>query len=291
MAKRVANAQPGDKEFSYNGFVVIVPRSVLKVWEAQADKQLEMIKVLLAHYARLRNKPITEGIRCTLEFGRVPGEPLSKTAEKLANPKVKESVLELLKYQHYRAWHLSPIRNLFTRAVTMAALDGDEAFFKALGERLKKPCKPAFKVSDLNKLLLFNWVGTGICFCWFSDRALLDFLDKTKELTGGTFTPDAIRQALVRLQLPRLRPPLVRSVAKDGKRIFLSTQLLRPPIASSIDGLTITDFLTDETETARDNRKAREQACVGRLKKEKEFFDYAADWEMRERNKRDSQPL
>jgi len=219
MAKRETTAQRGDKEFFYNGFVVIVPRSVLKVWEAQVDKQLEMLKVLRRHYAQ----PITEGILCTLEFGRVPGEPLSKTAEKMANPGVKKAVLELLKYEHYRDWHLSPIRDLFVRAATMAALDGDQGFFKGLGERLKKkPIPNKLLRSPLNKLLLDNWVAEGICFCWFSDKALQDFL----QLAGETKPKlDTIRAARTRLELPKLYRYLVRSARLDGdrKRILLGT--------------------------------------------------------------------
>jgi hypothetical protein len=220
MAKRVANTKHAATEFQYNGFTVVVPRSVLKAWEAQPDKQREMIKVLREHYDRLQNKPITEGIRCTLEFARVPGEPLSKTAEKMANPGVKKAVLELLKYQNYRAWHLSPIRNLFIRAVTMAALDGDEAFFKALGERLKKSCKPAFSISRLKELLLLNWIGTEVCFCWFTDDALLGFI-KLTEKDGTPFTTDAIRQERDRLGLLKLRPALEKNAQRVGWRGLL----------------------------------------------------------------------
>jgi hypothetical protein len=248
MPKRETIAQRGDKEFLYNGFSVMVPRSVLKVWEAQVDKQLEMLKVLRRHYAQ----PITEGILCTLEFGRVPGEPLSKTAEKMANPGVKKAVLELLKYEHYRDWHLSPIRDLFVRAATMAALDGDQGFFKGLGERLKKkPIPNKLLRNPLNKLLLDNWVGEGICFCWFSDKALQDFLQLTEETKPLL---DTIRQARTRqLKLPKLRPSLVRSIERDGqdgKRILLRSS--KPDLVPDrVEGLEPRAQETDSARTIR----------------------------------------
>jgi hypothetical protein len=266
MAKRGANSQRAtqapttgrDKAFCYNGFTVMVPISVLDAWDARLDKQREMIAVLRTHLARLRDKPISEGIRFKLEFGRVPGEPLSETAKKLANPGVKKAVLKLLKYGHYRDWHLSPIRYDFTRAVTIAAVDGDAAFFKALGERLKKPCKPGFRISKLKELLLFNWIGTGICFCWFTDRALLDFI-KLTEKDGAPFTMDAIRLERDRLELPKLRPALVRSIKQDGERILLNGA--KPPRASThfVVGLTLADYMLmkqrRESECAQPRQK------------------------------------
>jgi hypothetical protein len=144
------------QEFHYKGFTVMVPRSVLKAWEAQRDKQFEMIEVSRAHYKRLKNKPITEGISCELEFTPQRGDSLFEIVKKLENRELKKRVLELLKYREYRAWHLSPINKLFRLALMMAAHDGDAAFLKALGERLKKPCSPTFKLSELRCLLLLN---------------------------------------------------------------------------------------------------------------------------------------
>jgi hypothetical protein len=198
MTKRETNAKRAQKrstgrdnyqEFHYNGFTVMVPRSVLKAWEAQGNKQLEMINVLEAHYARTRAdwekakfEAIREGISCTLEFSPQKGDSLREIDRKLENREVKKRVLELLKYQKYRAWHVSPINDLFTRSVVMAALDGDEHFFLELAKQLQKkpiPYKPPRKPSNLAELLLDNWGGTGICFCWFSDNALRDFLRRS----------------------------------------------------------------------------------------------------------------
>jgi hypothetical protein len=224
-AARPETNRDGYTEFPYNGFTVVVPRSILQAWEAQSDKQEEMIKVVRELLARMRRKPITEGIRLKLEFGRIAGIPLSKTAEKMMNRGVKKAVLELLKYENYRDWQKSPIRDDFTRAVAMAALDGDQAFFKRLGEILKKPCKPA-RISKLKDLLLLNWIGEGICFCWFTDSALLNFI-KFTEKDGAPFAVDAIRQERDRLGLPKLKPAIVRSIKQDGERILLSRA--KPP--------------------------------------------------------------
>jgi hypothetical protein len=277
------------KEFQYNGFTVMVPRSVLKAWEAQGDKQLEMINVLQAHYKEQRNKVIAEGMRCWWKFSPQKGDSLLEIARKLQDREVKKEVLGLLKYRQYRAWHLSLIDDLFKRAVMMAAYDGDAAFFKGLGERLKRPCKPAFMVSKLKELLLLNWGGTGICFCWFSDRALLDFI-KLTEKDGAPFTMDAIRQERDRLYLPKLKPALVRSVTQDGKQIFLDGAKPARASTPSIAGLTFTDFRPDETQTGVVNRKGEEQAHLHRLKTEKESFDYATDRATREQNKRLPRP-
>jgi hypothetical protein len=249
MAKRAT----GYKEFQYNGFTVLVPRSILQAWEAQPDKKEEMSKVAPALRDRMKRKPITDGIRLKLEFGRVPGEPLSKTAEKMMDPGVKKAVLELLKYENYRDWHTSPIRDDFMRAVAMAALDGDQAFFKRLGEILKKPCKPTARLSKLRELLLSNWAGTGICFCWFTDSALLNFI-KLTEKDGTPFLMDAIRQERDRLGLLKLKPAFVRSIKKNGKRILLSSE---KPVIITPDGL---EPQAQETAAARTLRAERHKA-------------------------------
>jgi hypothetical protein len=244
----------------------MVPRSVLEAWEAQRDKQLEMIEVLRGHYARRKNKPITEGISCELEFTPQRGDSLFEIVKKLENRELKKRVLELLKYREYRAWHLSPINKLFRLAVMMAAHDGDAAFFKALGERLKKPCGPTLKLSELRSFLLLNWIDTEVCFCWFSDRALLDFI-KLTEKDGAPFTMDAIRQERERLGLPKLKPALVRSIKQDGKRILLNGA--KPPRTSahSIVGLTLADYLPDETETRKRMQSAAAKTKPGSKEK------------------------
>jgi hypothetical protein len=237
--RTTAKAKSGGEIFRYNGFDVVVPRSVLKEWEAQAAKWEQMIKVPLAHYALMRAdwamakiKPIQEGMRCQSELIPEKGDSLLKKLKKLENPEVKERVLELLKYERYRAWNVFPVSEiLFMRAVMMAARDGDEDFFKALGERLKEkpiPYKPPHKPSNLTELLLLNWLANeGICFCWFSDKALRDFL----ESTGETYTLDAIKKAYARLnpKLPRLGRALVRSVEKNDKGLII----LNPRAAKS----------------------------------------------------------
>jgi hypothetical protein len=143
------------------------------------------------------------------------------TRKKLTGAEAKERVLWLLQFQGYRDWNRSPIAAAFRHAVAVAAIDGDQHFFKALGERLKEkpiPFKAPRKFSPPAELLLEHWIGRkGICFCWFSKQALTDFLAQTHE----SYTPDAIRKTYERLGLRKLRRPLVRSIQVEGKRIRL----------------------------------------------------------------------
>src|SRR5260370_38708123 len=133
-------------------------KSGLKAWHGQSNKQGKMINTLRAHYRRLRYRSIVEGVRCTLEFSPQKGDSLLQIGQKLENPEVKNRVLKLVQYGRYRAWHWSPIKDLFTRAVLMAARAGDQAVFKSLGGELKKQLKPEVKRRKLNKLLRFKWV-------------------------------------------------------------------------------------------------------------------------------------
>jgi hypothetical protein len=129
---------------------------------------------------------------------------------------LQERVLSLLRFGLYRDWSRSHIAPLFKQAVAWAADDGDQKFFKALGERLKeKPItlKAPRERSPLQEILIDHWsVPKGICLCWFSDKALQSFL----ALTDKTYTQDAIRKARTRLRLRKLGRPLVRAVEKLG---------------------------------------------------------------------------
>jgi hypothetical protein len=270
MAKRETTAQRGDKEFLYNGFSVMVPHSILEEWEANKHEMIKMIYAVQTLFLRYRTdwvmaklEPIREGIRCKSEFSPQNGDSLLEMGKKLENHGVKDRVLELLRYKHYRDWHKSPIKDLFTRAVTMAALDGDKRFFKRLYEKLRDPpipYKPPRKLSPLSELLLFNWVGEGICFCWFTAKALQDFL---KETEVG-WEPDAIRQARDRLKLPKLSRRLVRSVGKDGENRILLRSAKPDLVLDGVEGLEPRAQGTDSARTIRAIEASRRKAATYR---------------------------
>jgi hypothetical protein len=219
----------GDKEFHFGRFRVTVPQSVLTKWAAtpvdETCKIIESVTALYtsakAEWTQAKDKPTLEGIRALFECFPAKGDSLAKTIEKLENRELKKRVLWLLKFERYRALNRPPIAKLFLQAVMMAAADGDERFFKRLGERLKGkaiPFEAPAESTGLKKLLIEHWiVRQGICFCWFSDLALQNFLEQTDE----TYTPDAIRKTRERLRLRNLRRPIVRSLEIAGNRIRL----------------------------------------------------------------------
>src|SRR5262249_31908166 len=153
-----------------------------------------------------------------LQFLPAEGESLATSGTRLTDVQLKRRVLWLLRFSRYRTLNRPPMDRLFKQALAIAADDDDQAFFKALGERLKDkpiPFKSPSKPTPLTKLLLEHWiVKSGICFCWFSDNALTQFLKQTHE----SYTPDAIRKARERLRLYKLRHPIVRSVEKVDNR-------------------------------------------------------------------------
>ena len=218
-----------EKEFRFSKFRVMVPRSLLAKWAAtSAEETCKIIEsmtavwvVANAEWKQAKFKPTLEGIRTVFECFPSKGDSLAKTVEKLANPELKKRVLWLLKFERYRALNRPPMAKLFLQAVMMAAANGDERFFKALGERLKDkpvPFKALSKSTALSRLLREQWiVKNGLCLCWFSDKALTDFLKKTHR----AYTPDAVRKTRERMRLRKLRRPLVRSIATNGDRIHL----------------------------------------------------------------------
>ncbi len=218
-----------EKQFRFRTFRVLVPQTLFKRWAAISTREkgriIDSVRAVYAaaneEWKRAKFKPTREGIRTALELTPSIGETLTKTVEKLTNPELEKRVLWLLQFARYRAWNRSPIARFFQRAVTTAAADGDQSFFKALGERLKKKpilFKPPGEPTALKRLLLENWITSrGICFCWFSDKALTDFLKQTHE----SYTPDAVRKTRERLRLRKLRHPIVRSVEKVDNRIHL----------------------------------------------------------------------
>ena len=158
----------------------MVPRLLLKKWNATSiNETREITESVLAFYAVTRAawkdaefKPTLEGIRAVLELVPSTGETLREAVGRLTNPELKRRVLWLLRFARYRAWNRSPIASLFQRAVAMAAVDGDQRFFKALGERLKDkpiPFEPPHETTALAKLLIDNWVvKDGLCLCWLA---------------------------------------------------------------------------------------------------------------------------
>ena len=207
----------GEKEFRFYNFRVIVPRSLLTKWAATSTEEVcAIIDSVTAVYAganrgwkRAKFEPTLEGIRTLFEF------------ENLENAELKKRVLWLLRFERYRALNQLPLAKIFKKAVVVAAREGDQHFFKAVGERLKKkalPFKRPSKWTELAALLTEHWiVKNGLCLCWFSDKAVTGFLKQTHK----AYTPDAVRKTRERMGLRKLRPPLVRSVHLDGNRIHL----------------------------------------------------------------------
>lgn len=137
---------------------------------------------------------------------------------------LKEDVLQLLKFKRYRRrWNKSPLRDLFCRAVMLAATEGDETFFKRLGRSLeRKPMffrKPA-PSTQIERALVNDWISDhGFCLCWCSDQAIADLLGATKAYYCDF---EAVRKARQRLRLrkPSLRP--VTSVSRGNNGILLA---------------------------------------------------------------------
>lgn len=226
-----------EQEFHFRGFRVAVPQSILKGWAAvPVDEVCKIMDSVLLVYvmqnhrwkgARVQpavvatelntGEQMIKGLQILREGSNLP----VPSAKKLTSAEVKDRVLLLLQFKDYRAWNRSPIAAVFPSVVKLAALEGDQRFFKALGDRLKKkpiPFKAPRKFSPLAELLLEHWITRKeICFCWFSNKALTEFLKKTDE----TYSADAIRKAYERLRLRKLNPPLVRSIEAEGKRIRL----------------------------------------------------------------------
>jgi len=227
-----------EQEFQFRGFRVAVAQSILKGWDAvPVEEKCKIVNSVRVVYAMQNIKwagakvqapalatevqtgeQRNRGLELLRESVNLPVPP----AKKLTIAEVKDRLLLLLQFKDYRAWNRSPIAAVFLDVVKFAAIEGDQRFFKALGERLKdKPIafKPPRKFSPAAELLLEHWIARkGICFCWFSTRALTDFLQRTNVL----YTPDAIRKTYTRLRLRKLKRPLVRSIEVNDKRIRLT---------------------------------------------------------------------
>lgn len=233
------------QEFDFRGHRVAVPKSILKGWAAVSTNEVcrIMLSVELV-YAMQTIKWKCAKVGPSVVATELATGEAARTAhqafhdflnhkrspqKKLTIAEIKERVLCLLQFQGYRDWNRSPIATAFLYAFAVAAIEGDQHFFKALGERLKEkpiPFKAPRKFSPLAELLLEHWiVREGICLCWFSNRALKDFL---KQTTHKSYTADAIRKAYERFGLPKLRlglhklrQPLVHSIQVEGKLILL----------------------------------------------------------------------
>jgi hypothetical protein len=215
------------RKFRFRRFTVNVPVSVVTKWEATPiDEFCKILESVSAAYSslndswkRTRSEPIQKAIRWQLERKAVPGEGILQYHDRVTNPNSKDRVLWLLQFQRFRAWNHSPISDLFTQAVMIAALDGDEIFFRKLGRRLEEkpvPYKPTVTLSDLSQILLEHWaVKDGLCLCWFSDTALKNLL----ALTNRFHTADAVRKARKRLGLAKLTRPLILSVRREGDQL------------------------------------------------------------------------
>ena len=157
-----------EQEFRLRGFRVAVPKSILKRWATvpvdEVCKIIDSVCVVYAmgnlRWAGARVEP------SVVAMGLAAGEQMPTAAQiyhdflnqqrstrkKLTNTQVKDQVLWLLRFADYRDWNCSPIATVFRHAVAVAAIDGDQGFFKALGERLKEkpiPFKAPRKFSPL----------------------------------------------------------------------------------------------------------------------------------------------
>jgi hypothetical protein len=147
-------------------------------------------------------------------------EEVRRPQRLLRHRELKARVLSLLRFELHRDWSRSPIAPLFKQGVMWAADDGDQRFFKTLGETLKDKPIPRKVPRDnpLKQILIDRWiVPKGICLCWFSDKALANFLRHTDQ----SYSPDAIRKTRERLRLRKVQPPIVRSVEITANRINL----------------------------------------------------------------------
>jgi hypothetical protein len=217
-------AKSAQRDFVFGRFTVTVPEVVVIKWQAMPVE--EIIGSVLANYRNLRGvreraefKPILEAIRTELELDVKHAKNLTDLEARLKDHRIKERILSLLQFAHFREWNNSPIKVLFARAVGLAAMDGDDVFFRRLGRRLEEepiPYKPPLEPNALSAILLEHWVSQhGLCLCWFSDNALTSFLAHTT----GIFTVDAVRKAHERLGLVKLRRPLLRSVRREGDKL------------------------------------------------------------------------
>ena len=227
-----------EQEFRFLGHRVAVPKSMLKAWAAvPAPEVCRIIGSVRAVYAEgnlkwecarvgpsvvARELATGEQALTAIQLYHDVLNQQQSTRKKLTPADVKKRVLWLLQFQGHRDWNCSPIAAAFRYAVALAAIDGDQHFFRALGERLKEkpiPFKAPRKFSPPAGLLLERWIAKkGICFCWFSNRTLSDFLKQTQK---SYYAPDAIRKAYERLGLRKLRRPLVRGIEVEGKWIRL----------------------------------------------------------------------
>lgn len=210
--------------FRFCKFSVSVPKTVVSTWREIPLDTLDKIHTsVLAVYRKdiaawksAKFAPIDEGITAELERKPRSGEPVTKSWERLADRRVKNRVLDLLRYGRFRRWNDSPIRSLFATAVGMAAMDGDAKFFMQLGRRLERnpiSFRPPADHSPPAGLLRENWLThNGLCLCWFSNDALVSLLS----IIDKNYSPDAVRKTQERLGLRKLRKPLIRSVNRDG---------------------------------------------------------------------------
>ena len=199
-----------EQEFHFLGHRVAVPKSILKGWAAvPAAEECRIIDSVRAVYIKrslkwecarvgpsvvARELATGEQAPTALQLYHDFLKHQRSTRKKLTNAEAKERVLWLLQFGDYRDWNRSPIAASFRYVVAVAAIDGDQHFFRALGERLKEkpiPFKAPRKFSPPAEVLLEHWiVREGICLCWFSNRILADFLKQTDK----SYMPDAIRK-------------------------------------------------------------------------------------------------
>src|SRR5262245_62007616 len=153
-----------EQEFQFRGFRVAVPQSILKAWDAvPLEEKCKIVDSVRLVYMRQNIKwngarfqpavvatelktgeQMNKGLQLFRQGLNLPVPP----AKKLTIAEVKDRLLLLLQFKDYRAWNRSPIAVEFLRVVAFAAFEGDQRFFKALGERLKEkpiPFKPPGK--------------------------------------------------------------------------------------------------------------------------------------------------
>jgi hypothetical protein len=215
------------KTFQFEGAKVLVPRSVLRRWEKIEIEELETVlasivdayKHAVQKLRSVHSEPTVEGIRVHLSAGIMPWDGFADSWRKLHKSRVdaRKEVLRLLKFTQYREWNFSPLKFLFWIAVLSAAVHGDTRFFIRLGKRLAEKPTLRRKISPgfLAQILLEHWADrTGLCLCWFSDKAIVMLL---KRAYGLHVTEAAVYQTHQRLGLKKLAAPLIRSVSLEDE--------------------------------------------------------------------------
>jgi len=222
-------------------FDVEIPRGIILAFcEVGVGEKADVVESLGACWKRLNEewraaklKPVVIGVRATAEFNPPVPEPgpdfiseMLRQEQCSNDPKVKEEVLQLVRFCQYRQLNAPWIMPLMSRAALQAIRDNDHEFFKRLGRQLEKTAitfTPPKEGTPLEKLLLEHWITqdeAGPQFCCFTDQALADFLHLVAPSANPTF--DSVRKTRQRLQLRQTHKKLVKVSRCVGRKVVLA---------------------------------------------------------------------